>query len=259
MPGVTIIIPGLDKKTVIRLQKVIENPAPVLKQIGVVLLGEAQKAFTDQQLGTIPWPQRYPRQQPPHINIAGTLADFLAGRKNPPERRFQNRPAGIDTNQTKRSLTVAKAITVAGYVLKVTSATPGAGHLQHGGNTVQPVTKSAKKMLGDWLKRLRKAVKKFGDQEVIVSERHKEKKKKGLFGGIFGSKTQSTKFKSKYRSTAVQHLEAASRLVFLFHVNVLKTRIAQRPFFGITDAGLVKIYEIITGKFLPPGIKGKKN
>ena len=258
MAGVVIIIPGLDSKTVLRLKKVIENPAPVLKQVGVVLLADAQKAFTSQALGTIPWPARYPRQSQPYINVAGVVADFLAGRHTPPDRRFQNRPAGQDTNMTKRSLTVTRAISISGYVLRVTSSTPGAANLQHGGETEQPITSGVKQLLGAWLKRLRNKVKKFKGKAVIVTERQSSKDAPGFFGSLFGAKTTKTKFKSKFKSVAESQLASASRLVRLFHMDVLITKIWPRPFFGITDDGARKIVSIVSGSFLPPGIKGSK-
>ena len=102
MPRVaTIIVPWANRRAVARIKRILERPEPILRQLGLVLLADAQKAFSDQKLGDISWPARYPNQEAPHVNIAGVVADFLAGRKTPPERRFQNRPAGVDTRRRR--------------------------------------------------------------------------------------------------------------------------------------------------------------
>ena len=51
----------------------------VLKQIGAFLLGRAQAAFTDQRFDGKAWAERYPRQRPPRLNVAGAIQDWDRG------------------------------------------------------------------------------------------------------------------------------------------------------------------------------------
>lgn len=259
MPGVVVIIPGLEQKAILKLQRILDNPKPILRQIGMVLLRDAQRSFIDQRLGDIRWPRRYPKQGFPPVNVAGVVADFLAGRQTPPDRRFKDRPAGIDTRMTARSLTASKSFNIQGYKIEIKSNTPGAANMQHGGISKLPITDGVKQLLGKWLKTLRNRVKKFGDKPGIVVESSRKKKKdKSFFGRLFGAKQETVKFKTKTRGEAAMRLAAASRLVYLFHETNLRTKVHQRPFFGITDKSLQKMIEIISGKFLPPGIRGRK-
>ena len=74
----------------------------IMKGLGALALGYAQSAFDKQSLGADLWKERYPKQTGAKVNIAGIVADFIAG-KNPPNRRFEARPAGIDEGKLKRS------------------------------------------------------------------------------------------------------------------------------------------------------------
>ena len=84
--------------------------ARVMSGLGALALAYAQQAFDRQALGAEQWAARYPKQQGAKVNVAGVVADFLEGKKNPPDRRFQDRPAGIDKGLLRRSLTPAKAM-----------------------------------------------------------------------------------------------------------------------------------------------------
>mgnify|MGYP006908281628 CR=1 FL=1 len=66
------------------------NPRPVLRAIGAMVDSDSQSSFRNQKLGPVAWP---PRAVP---NIAGIVGDLNVGRR-PPSRRFQARPALIDT------------------------------------------------------------------------------------------------------------------------------------------------------------------
>lgn len=225
-----IVLQGLDKRTLFRIEKILQQPERVLKQIGAVVLADAQKAFRNQQLGEIRWASRYPKQAPPFINIAGVVADFAAGRKKPPPRRFDNRPAGIDTGLTLRSLTPSKSISVQGYVVTVRSASPNAATINSGGISRQPITATVKTLLGNWMKTERKS--------------YKRKVKKGLKDKSILQGTAAVK-KAALRFGAVQ------KMGFIFSLKTLVTRVGKRPFLGITDESKRKIMAILTGQFLP--------
>lgn len=229
MAAAVIVLQGLDKKTLFRIQTLLQRPERVLKQIGAVVLADAQKAFRDQALGEIRWAARYPRQSSPHVNIAGIVADFTAGRKNPPPRRFDNRPAGIDTGLTLRSLSPSKSISTSGYVVTIKSSSPNAAKINSGGTSRQTITKVVKDLLNTWMKKERKA--------------YNRKVKKGLKDKSILSGTATVK-KAGLRFGAVQ------KLGFLFSKKVLVTNVGKRPFLGITDEGKKKILQILTGQFL---------
>jgi len=75
----------------------LDNPKRVLKQIGILLVGAAQEAFEDQAFNGRAWDARAVP------NVYGILADLDAGKK-PPARRFEDRPALIDTGRLRSSI-----------------------------------------------------------------------------------------------------------------------------------------------------------
>lgn len=144
---------------ILRLRKALENPGKLLKQIGYILLEDSQRSFEDQRFGEIKWPPRYPKQSSPKVNIAGIVQDFTMGRTKPPARRFQDRPAGIDTGILRRSLqSGARAVGVSGYTVTVGSTIPWAGKFHSGGVSRQKITSGVKTLLAKFLRS------KFGKQ-----------------------------------------------------------------------------------------------
>lgn len=204
-------------KVTTQIARALENPQRVLRQMGAIVLADAQRAFVEQRLGDIPWKPRYPNQEPPYVNIAGVVADFAAGKKNPPDRRFQNRPVGIDTGLTRRQLTMSKAAMISGYEITLINRSPGAEKLQNGGESRQPITQQVKDSLADWMRRSRARVK-----------RHQKKSTPTLASDA-----------------------AAGKLGFLFREKTLVTESPERPFFGITDQTKDKLLRIAAGEFLP--------
>lgn len=260
--GTVITLEGLDKKALLKIYRVLQQPQRVLKQIGAVVLADAQRAFKDQGLGELKWPARYPKQQPPFVNIAGVVSDFLSGRKKPPARRFDSRPANIDTAQTLRGLTPARAVTTSGYVVTVRSATPQSFRMQNGGTSRQPVTQAVKDSLNEWMKQERRAfkriVKRAGGQGGYVTQTKRAPKKKGsLWQRLMGGRVQGTRFKSVSVKKAAERFGAVQKLGFLFQRKSLTTRVGKRPFLGITPEGKRKMLAIVSGEFLPPGIRGR--
>ncbi|HUW15756.1 MAG TPA: hypothetical protein VMW94_01655, partial [Actinomycetes bacterium] len=91
--AVEIVINGPDDLE--KLRDRLKDFEPVFDAIARQLIHTAKRSFQDQAFGGVAWPRRYPRQIGPAINIAGVISDMNAG-KEPPSRRFQDRPAGID-------------------------------------------------------------------------------------------------------------------------------------------------------------------
>ena len=129
-----------------KLRKVTERDPeamrPLLNQLGILLVAQAQKAFRVQQLGNERWPAR---QSP---NVAGIVSDLNAG-KSPPGRRFTDRPALIDTGRLRGSLTYR----VDGRQVVVGSALPYAALHQSGGKSDVELTPYGKRNLVKLLKR----------------------------------------------------------------------------------------------------------
>lgn len=240
MVDITLRILG-DFKGVLEFQRKLTDAKWIEKRImagiGAIILASAQKAFREQRLGEIPWEPRYPKQAEPFVNIAGVVADFIAGRASPPDRRFDRRPAGIDTGLLLRSLTPGQAIGAHGYSVVVGSTNPHASAVQYGALSVQPVTKAVKIKLAAWMKRERGARKRAGKQ-----------------GGIFQTKKG---VKTQKRTTMGQALRVAAmaKLGFLFKKDVkeLRTHSGPRPYLGVTDEAQHKIVEHIQTVFTELG------
>jgi phage gpG-like protein len=122
----------------------LENPEPALKGIGAMMVSESQRAFTEQKFGEDEW---RPRAVP---NIAGIISDFHAGKREPPKRRFEDRPALVDTGALKGPAGIV--FKVMGNVVVVGSNRPGVGTLHKGGKVESlPITASVQELLGKWL------------------------------------------------------------------------------------------------------------
>lgn len=92
----SVQIHGAQLRAVIRLQEQLNNPKALMKKLGAMVLGASVDSFKKQALGEFKWPERYPGQAAPKLNIAGAIADFQNGRFSPKPIRFVDRPALID-------------------------------------------------------------------------------------------------------------------------------------------------------------------
>lgn len=132
----------------------VKEPARLLKRIGVILLASSQAAFDEQKFGNVQWPERYAHQARPVLNIAGAIAD-LSDNDQIKDRRFDPRPAGIDTGALRNSLSpFAGGAMQAGYAIQVGSTLPYAA-LIHGGGDSEPqqLTATVRDNLTLWLER----------------------------------------------------------------------------------------------------------
>lgn len=127
-----------------RIQKNLKNPARALKQIGVLMVAESQRAFKAQSFGTTKWEPRAP------VNVFGIIADFHAGRRKPLARRFDRRPALRDTGRLMSSI----AYEVKGDMVEVGTNLGYASVHQTGGEVEsEPLTESVRRALSRWLKK----------------------------------------------------------------------------------------------------------
>lgn len=129
---------------VARIQSHLENPTRALKQIGVLMVAESQSNFRRQTFGLNKWEPRAP------VNVFGIIADFAQGRRKPPARRFQRRPALRDTGRLAASI----AFRVIGKnIVEVGTNLPYAQVHQTGGKTKsEPITGDVRQRLWRWLR-----------------------------------------------------------------------------------------------------------
>lgn len=226
--SVTIYLEGLDRrKTLAKLRLLVRSPEHTMYQMALLIVADGQRAFREQRLGDIKWPARYASRGQPHVNTAGVVADFLAGRARPKPIRFVDRPAGIDTAQTLRNLTPGRTISIRGHTIYLWAPTEQAKKMQSRNDndrtSVQMITKGVKELMAAWMKSSRRRVK-----------------------------------KAKVRGDKLGNEDvAAKRLGFLFRRDKLRTQAAWRPFFGITSQTARKLVRIAAGHYLPPGVQGK--
>lgn len=231
------------------MEERVENPFPFLNQVGLIVVADSQKHFRDQEFDGIPWPERYPNQEGPKLNIAGALTDAAAGRSNPLARRFRDRPAGIDTGNLRRSVTYR----IEGTDVIAGSTAANAQITQEGGRTAINVTSTIRNTINQWLKRAGRAVRnlKKGGTE---SEIHADIARWESTGGPESKHAAKLKRKLEARATklvpAQKKLSALDRLRFVFFKHkgtsdykypIKVTTVNARPFIGATDTVRKKI------------------
>jgi phage gpG-like protein len=128
-----------------RIAQALEAPERALKQIGVLIVAESQRAFKEQAFGGKPWPARAVP------NVFGILADFAAGKAAPPARRFEPRPALRDTGRLAQSI----AFRVLGRtaVEVGTNVEYAAVHQKGGKVESAKITPAVRSALWQWLSR----------------------------------------------------------------------------------------------------------
>ncbi len=121
----------------------------VLKVVGEMAVSDAQSNFDKQSFDGKPWNRRYPNQTPFRINVAGAISDLASG-PSVKSRRFQARPAGLDTGNLRASISSKK---VGRTSVEVGSALEYADRVNRGGVSSMPITSTVKDNLEIWLKK----------------------------------------------------------------------------------------------------------
>ena len=112
-----------------------------------MMVGESQRAFKAQKFGGKKWEPRG------KVNVYGILADFAMGRKEPPKRRFQDRPALRDTGRLSASIAFKLPNR---FAVEVGTNLDYAAVHQEGGITKSAkITPDVRKALWAWLKKKR--------------------------------------------------------------------------------------------------------
>jgi|GEM_PF-2999417 phage gpG-like protein len=134
-----------------RIEANLDRPNAALKQIGALMVSESQQAFKAQKFGKDSWEARAP------INVYGIIADFAEGRKKPPDRRFQPRPALRDTGRLAASIAfqiVSDDTVEVGTNLEYASVHQGGGRIES-----KKITPTVRKALWAWLKKQNRELK----------------------------------------------------------------------------------------------------
>jgi len=127
-----------------RIGRKLSDPTPALKQIGALMTAESQAAFRAQQFGKNVWRERAP------VNVFGIIADFHAGRRQPPARRFESRPVMQDTGRLAQSIAWQL---VGASAVEVGTNLPYARELHRGGEVEsKPITETVQQSLWAWLR-----------------------------------------------------------------------------------------------------------
>jgi phage gpG-like protein len=127
-----------------RIEKHLDRPKAALKQIGAMLVAESQQAFQRQRLTKKRWDARAP------INVFGIISDFAMGRKKPPARRFDRRPALVDTGRLRSSIAFK---VVGSKAVDVGTNLPYASAHQYGKRVdSEIITKDVQELLWKWLR-----------------------------------------------------------------------------------------------------------
>lgn len=121
----------------------LERPEKALKQIGIMMVAESRGAFKKQRFGSERWSARGTP------NVFAIISDFHAGKKTPPKRRFEDRPAMRDTGLLMRSITYA----VSGDTVTVGTVVHYADVLHDGGAIKsKTINQLVQRLLHAWLK-----------------------------------------------------------------------------------------------------------
>lgn len=126
-----------------RLAKKLKNPKEALKILGLMMVSDSQRAFIEQSYGGKKWPPRGP------VNVMGIIADLSSGRSIP-KRRFDQRPALIDTGLLRNSI----ASKIIGNAVEVGTKVEYAKDHQKGGKVKsETITGKVQTALWTWLKK----------------------------------------------------------------------------------------------------------
>lgn len=114
----------------------------MLQAAGTILVSRTQRAFNQQKRGRFEWSAR---QIP---NVAGLLRDFEQGAKAPKPRRFEARPALVDSGFLKGSISFR---VVNNKAVEYGSTAPYASNQNRGLESSITITDKAKAGIRQWL------------------------------------------------------------------------------------------------------------
>ncbi len=201
----------------------LRTPEAALTSIGAVVVAQGHEAFERQILGDVIWPERYPKQKDPFINIAPVVQKAGEGRA-PTADDFRRRPA---LGGVQSELAQSLAFDVRGNAVEIGSNRSDLHPelFQFGGQGRIPVTDTTRKTLASWLFTGK------GKGEVKTPK-----------GGTSWSKSKLSKAKVA-AAPGTTRADYARKLHFVFEKG--RTELVQgahaRPFIGFTDKTLAEV------------------
>lgn len=242
-----------------RAWKLVRNPLGILKAIGAVVVSYAKQCFERQAFGKDRWPERYPNQAEPFINVAGAVQDLAQG-PSIKQRRFQRRPAGIDRGYSGG---LAGSITfrvVGEKILEVGSPMDHASTINRGGVSLMRISDVVRKNLAKLMKRARGVLRR-GKMGRNLHERYAMARmfRRGM-GARFALANKELQGSEKTVRKLVENT-AIMRLGFLFNRKkktssekakprrLLETHVAQRRFLGLTPELTKEIKGLVVARF----------
>lgn len=206
-----------DRGGIVKLRREIDSTGPLMKKIGARMLAESQDAFKEQRLGEFRWPEKYPSQEEPFINVAGALQDFNDGRTSPRPVQFRRTPALILSGDMLRSLSY--------QVLSPTEVEEGTNRKGPAGEPYPSTQQQG------------------GKSVVRMNDIGVENAKKWLFTS-----------KGKPRKGRIEY---AQKMAHALRTKIYAVRVISRPFVGFTDGLVRDIMGIVRDWFTARGGKGE--
>lgn len=199
-----------------RVRRKLNGTRRLMGRIGTLVTVDSKRSFIRQRLGTIEWAQRYPGLRKPFVNIAGALADFIAGHTDPAPSQFKDRPALLTTGALQRSI---KSRVIDSTTVEVGSDKPYAALHQEGGTSEQSYGPDTQERIRDWLYELRQGRNRQGQYTT-----------KGLHA-------------RPGREGYIKHLTP------LLHKTTRVQNVLARPFIGVTDEAEAQIQQAVLQHF----------
>lgn len=191
----------------VKIEERMENPAPLLKQLGILGKAAAINAFSEQRLGEFSWPAKYGGTGNPFLNVAGAIEDFNSGRKAPKADRLVDRPALIGEGE-RGGLKATVDYQVQGDAVEIGSNKPYANLMQRGGRSSVTLSIDGRARFMQWL---------VGNKSVKVR-------------GKFGQEPTKRRSSEYVNNVFVKKIVASGPKPYAHTITV-----AARPFVGITE------------------------
>lgn len=235
----------------VKMTEKLENPQPLLKQLGLLGVKESRAAFRKQAFGDIPWSAKYNNAGDPFINVAGAIEDFNAG-KNPKPSNLVSRPALIGEGD-RGGLRASISYQVLGSEgVEVGSNKPYASLMNRGGNSSVTLSVSGFARLVDWIGKssIKKSKAKKSKKEIKYYDEDGFEVSKEYGGQLYDSigfeigKSGNRKGESRKRGKSGG---AYADNVFIKHIvkkgapYVHSIKVKPRPFVGFTDSLMEEI------------------